>query len=224
MIRIFTNAVLQLKDPKVIRLVFISIGITVLVYVALFVSLGWVLRSTAIAELPWVETLLDLGAGVAAGVLAWFLFPGVVTGILGVMLEAVVAAVESRHYAHLGPARQTPLAETLASSAKLIGTTVGLNLVLLPLYLVLVFLPPLNLVLFYFVNGRLLGREFFEAVALRRFDATAVAQLRQTHRWQIVGAGAITTALLTVPVINLVAPVIGAVAMVHLFHKLTGRV
>jgi len=94
----------------------------------------------------------------------------------------------------------------------------------LPLYLVLIFIPPLNLVLFYLVNGQLLGREYFEAVALRRFDAATVAQMRQAYRWQILGAGAITTGLLTIPAINLVAPVIGAVAMVYFFHKLAGRV
>ncbi len=182
------------------------------------------MRATDIASWPWVDTLLDLGVGVVACVLAWFLFPGVASGIMGALLDPVMTALEGTHYGHLGPARKVLIQETVFSSVQLIATTLGLNLLLLPLYLVLIFIPPLNLVLFYLVNGQLLGREYFEAVALRRFDAATVAQMRQAYRWQILGAGAITTGLLTIPAINLVAPVIGAVAMVYFFHKLAGRV
>jgi CysZ protein len=224
MIAVFTRAFLQLRDPILLRVILMCVLTTIIVYVALFLGLGWALRNTTFFALPWMDTLADLGAGVAAGVLAWLLFPGVVTGIMGLMLDDVVAAVESRHYSHIGPPRPVPLTETLKSSAKLVGLTVGLNLLLLPLYIVLIFVPPMNLVLFYLVNGRLLGREYFEAVALRRGDETTTAALRGQFRWSVLGAGAITTFLLTIPVINLVAPVIGAAAMVHLFHKLTVRV
>jgi CysZ protein len=223
MIQSFSAAFLQLKDPKILKLVILSIICTVLVYAGLFAGLGWFLRSTVVAELSWLDSLLDAGAGVAAGVLAWFLFPGVVTGIVGVFLDDVARAVEARHYPHVGLARHTPMLAVLGSSARLIATTVGLNLVLLPIYVLLVFFPPLNLVLFYMVNGRLLGREYFETVALRHHDTRTVTGLLRQHRWQIWGAGAITAAMLTVPGLNLVAPVIGTAAMVHLFHKLTGR-
>lgn len=223
MIRAFADAVLQLKDPAIMRLVMRCVALTLAVYLALFVGLGVVLRTTAVAELPWVDTLADLGAGAAAALLAWLLFPGVVSGLLGVFLDEVAAAVEARHYAHLGPPRAVPMAEQLGAAARLIGLTVGLNLLLLPLYVVLLFLPPLNLALFYAVNGRLLAREYFDAVALRRCDAAQAAALRQRHRGRLWTAGAITAALLTVPLLNLVAPVIGAAAMVHVFHKLTGR-
>lgn len=224
MIAVFTRAFLQLRDPILLRVILMCVLTTIIVYVALFLGLGWALRNTTFFALPWMDTLADLGAGVTAGVLAWLLFPGVVTGIMGLMLDDVVAAVEARHYSHLGTPRAVPLTEILKSSAKLVGLTVGLNLLLLPLYIVLIFIPPLNLVLFYLVNGRLLGREYFEAVALRRGDEATTAALRGQFRWSVLGAGAITAFLLTIPVVNLVAPVVGAAAMVHLFHKLTGRV
>ena len=223
MIDNFSRAFLQLKDPKVLRLVVLSIACTLAVYISLFLGLTWILRSTAISSIPLIDTLVDAGAGVAAGVLAWFLFPGVVTGIVGIFLDDVAKTVEARHYPQLGPARSVGMMEVVGSSMRLIATTVGLNLVLLPIYLLLVFLPPFNLVLFYAVNGRLLGREYFETVALRRLDPKAVTTLCQRHSWQIWAAGTITAGLLTIPGLNLVAPVIGTVAMVHLFHKLTGR-
>jgi uncharacterized protein involved in cysteine biosynthesis len=196
---------------------------TIVVYAALFVGVGWLLRTTTVAELTWLETLFDAGAGVAAAILAWLLFPGIVTAVVGVFLDDVVAAVEARHYAHEGPGRDVPTMEIVGSSLKLMGATLGINLVMLPLYVVLIFLPPLNLVLYYLVNGRLLGREYFETVVLRRLDPRAMAELSRRHRWTVWGAGALTTALLTVPIVNMVAPVVGTAAMVHLFHKLTVR-
>jgi CysZ protein len=58
-------------------------------------------------------------------------------------------------------------------------------------------------------------------VALRRMDAATVTALRTREAWTVWTAGAIATALLSVPVLNLVAPVVGMAAMVHIFHKLT---
>lgn len=223
MIRAFTRAVFQLGDPKILKLVIGCALITVMIYIALFVGFGWVLRTTAMASLPWVDTLLDLGAGVAAVVLAWILFPGVVSSLVAIFLDQVVVTVEGQHYAQLGTSRSPPLSETLAMAARLMALTVGLNLMLLPVYLLLVFAPPLNLILFYAVNGKLLGREYFETVALRWHDAATVAALRQRHSGTIWAAGALTAALLTIPGVNLVAPIIGVAAMVHLFHKLTSQ-
>ncbi|MDX2143655.1 MAG: EI24 domain-containing protein [Rhodospirillaceae bacterium] len=223
MIHAFTLGFLQLKDPRILRLVVISVLCTIVVYAALFAGVGWLLRTTTVTELPWLDTLFDAGAGVSAAILAWLLFPGIVTGVVGVFLDDVVAAVEARHYAQKGAGRDVPTMEIVGSSLKLMGATIGLNLLMLPLYVLLVFLPPLNLVLYYLVNGRLLGREYFETVALRRLDARAMAEMRQSHRWTVWAAGALTTALLTVPFVNMVAPVVGTAAMVHLFHKLTVR-
>jgi uncharacterized protein involved in cysteine biosynthesis len=222
MIGAFSAAFRELKDPKVIRLVMTSAALTLVVYAVLFAVLVWALRTFDWGVLPWVETLIDLGAGAAAGVIAWLLFPGVVSGVMGLYLERVIAAVEAAHYPSLGAPRAVPLAENIGAALKLIGLSIGLNLILLPIYVVLFFLPPLNLILFYAVNGRLLGLEYFNAVALRRMDSAAAARVFQAYKWRIVVAGALTTALLTVPLLNLAAPVIGAAAMVHLFHKFTG--
>lgn len=223
MIAIFVRSFAQLTDPILLRLILVTVLVTVIIYAALFFGLGWLLTNTEIFALPWMDTLADIGAGLSAAIVAWLLFPGIVSGVLGVMLDQVVAAVESRHYSHLPSPRHVSFMEMLRSSSKLVALTVGLNLLLLPLYMLLIFAPPLNLVLFYVVNGRLLGREYFEAVALRRFDEAVTQSLRIQFRWRILAAGALTTVLLTIPVINLVAPIVGATAMVHLFHKLTDR-
>jgi uncharacterized protein involved in cysteine biosynthesis len=77
---------------------------------------------------------------------------------------------------------------------------------------------------FYAVNGYLLGREYFELVALRRVDATEAEAMRSRFRGRMFLAGLVTAFLLTVPFVNLVAPIIGTAAMVHLFEAWRARV
>jgi uncharacterized protein involved in cysteine biosynthesis len=174
-----------------------------------------------VRNLPVVGEIAAFGAGLGGVILATLLFPGVVTAFVGFFLEDVAAAVEARHYPDLPPARKIPVMEAVATSAQLAIATIAINVVLLPLYLVLFFIPPLNLVVYYAVNGRLLGREYFETVALRRMDKTAARSFAGQHTSALWFAGALTAILLTVPILNMIAPVVGAAAMVHVFQKLT---
>ena len=100
---------------------------------------------------------------------------------------------------------------------------VGLNLLCLPLYLILMFVPPFNLVLYYLLNGYLYGREYFELVAHRRMDPMAARSMRQRNRGKVLFAGILLTFLLTIPIINFLTSVIATAFMVHVFHGLPGR-
>jgi len=184
-------------------------------------GIAWLLAQPWVQDLPVLGTVAAWSAGLGAVVVATLLFPGFVAGLVGLFLDEVAAAVEARHYPHLPPPRDVPLMESILASLRLMAFAVGLNVVLLPLYLVLFFIPPLNLVVFYAVNGRLLGREYFEAVGLRRLthgDARVFAQAHKGTLWVI---GTFIALLLTVPLLNMLVPVIAAAAVVHVFQKLT---
>src|SRR3546814_2292255 len=86
--------------------------------------------------------------------------------------------------------------------------TVGLNLLALPLYLLLLFLPPLNIVLFYMLNGYLISREYYELVALRRMTPDASRRLRRAHRGRLMTAGFVLVFVMTIPIVNLVTPLL----------------
>jgi CysZ protein len=219
----FSKAFAQLSDPRILRVVVRSVLASVVLYVLMIAGLVWLLNTAWVKGLPLIGTLLAWGAGFAALIVATLLFPGVISGLSGLWLDDVAAAVEARHYPHLPAPRKTPLTEALSMSARLTVRTVAINIVLLPLYLVLLFVPPLNLVIYYGVNGRLLGREYFETVALRRLSPPEIDALRRARGGSIWAGGAITAFLLTVPFLNLLAPVIGTAAMVHIFQKLTSK-
>ena len=74
--------------------------------------------------------------------------------------------------------------------------------------------------IFWGLNGFLLGREYFQLVALRRLGREGAEQMRQEHGFQIWMAGALMAIPLTIPLLNLLIPVLGAATFTHLFHRL----
>src|SRR3546814_16684058 len=86
--------------------------------------------------------------------------------------------------------------------------TGGLDLLALPLYALLLFLTPLNIVLFYLLNGYLVSREYYELVALRRMTPGAARQLRRDHGGRLMAAGALLVFVMTIPIVNLLTTVL----------------
>jgi CysZ protein len=83
----------------------------------------------------------------------------------------------------------------------------------LPIY---VLVPALNLVLFYSLNGYLLSREYFDLVTLRRLDGVATNALWRERRGRWMLGGITIAGLLSIPVLNLAAPLVAAALMLHL--------
>jgi uncharacterized protein involved in cysteine biosynthesis len=111
------------------------------------------------------------------------------------------------------------LGATVASALRLLLLAVVVNILLLPVYLV----PGINLFVYYGLNGYLVGREYFELVALRRVDGAMAQVMWRRHRGRLILVGVIIVFLLSLPLINLVAPVIGAAFMLHVFEELRRR-
>ena len=165
--------------------------------------------------LGWASLLLMLGLSI-------FLMMPVASAFTGFFLEDVADAVEDRHYPHLPPATALPWADALRQSVNFLGLVIAVNVGALFLY---PFAGPLIPVLFWAVNGFLLGREYFTMVALRRLPPAEAAALRSRYSGTIWLAGTLMAAPLSVPIVNLVIPVLGAATFTHLFHRmmLAGR-
>jgi len=204
----------QLSDPKTRAVIWASVGWSVAVFIALFMVLTGILKSTTFISIGFLETLFDTLGQFAAFGLAYFLFPPVVTAIGSLLLDRVVEAVERRHYPALSIAPELSLAESIRPALKLLAVTVGYNLLCLPL----LFFPPLFLVVYWSLNGYLLSREYFELVALRRVSKCDVVAMRARWKTPLFIAGVGFAFLLTVPVVNIITPVIATATMVHLFE------
>ena len=207
----------DLGAPALRRIVWLGLGLALLLFLVLWsgvaialdhgVRFGW-------RPLDWLVDLLGAFAVVA---LSWLLFPAVATLVLGLFLERIAGAVESLDYPGRGPARRAPIGETIIAGARLMGLTILVNLLALPVYLLA---PGINFFVFLGLNGYLLGREYFEVVALRRLDPAATRAARQHFAWRVFAGGVVIAGLFAVPLVNLIAPVIATAFMLHLFEGL----
>ena len=214
MIGAFLKAFAQLSDPAMRRYVWIGLAAAAAVFAVLWTLVWYLLASLMFFHIGWLEWLLDTSIVVVAVVLTWVLFPGVAGLVITLLLEGVAGAVEARHYAHLGPAAGPSVASGLIVTLRFLGILVVLNVFLL----VFLLLPPLFPFVFYGVNGYLLGREYFELVALRRAGRAQVKALRKARRGRMTLAGVVIALLMTIPVVNLLTPIVATAAMVHLFQ------
>lgn len=226
----------QLTDPGSRRIFWRALALTLACYILLWFIAFYTLSWVGDGLLAWAEreNFSDFWVGVIQVVFAggafsaiilvsFLLFPASVAVALSFMLEEICERVEARYYPNLPPARAQPVAETLTDALRLAGITIGLNLLLLPVYLLLLFVPPLNVVVFYLLNGYLLGREYFETAAVRRMTAAQGRQLRKAHRSRVVLAGVVIAILLTVPLLNLFMPIVAMAFILHVFEGLRER-
>ena len=221
----FFRALGQLGDRRFRRVVFLGVllalALLFAVY-ALFLQLIWwfspdTIDLPVIGPVSGVDTLLGWASVFFMIGLSIFLMVPVASAFTGIFLEDVADAVEDAHYPNLPPATPLSLAEGLRQTVNFLGLVIAVNAVALFLY---PFVGPGIPLVFWAVNGFLLGREYFSLVALRRLPATEVKAMRRRNRWTLWAAGTLMAAPLSVPILNLVVPVLGVATFTHIYHKL----
>ena len=231
-----SKSVAQFSDPAfrgvLIRSILASLAVFLVLWVAAWFGLSlvepaleaWLLGDGAEGFLATaVSFLLDALFLASLLVVSFLLFPAVVAIAMSLLLEDIASAVEQRHYPGQPPAREQPWVEMLLDTIGFVAVTIAVNLLALPLYLLFLFIPPLNFFVFYGVNGYLLGREYFELVAVRRLESASGRRLRRRYRGRVFLAGVIIAALLSFPLINLVTPIVATAFLVHVFEDLRRR-
>jgi CysZ protein len=218
MLGALVKALTQLRERTFWRVVSNSVLITATTFIGLYIVVWLVLSHVSIAETWWIDMLVDVLGGLTVIALTWFLFPAIVSLVMSFFLDRIVDAVERSYYPQRAPPTPLPIWQNIAVALKFTTVTVLVNLIVLPLYLI----PGLNLMIFYGVNGYLLSREYFELVALRRLTPANARALRRANALRLFIAGLLMTALLTIPLVNLLAPLIAAAFMVHLVVALAG--
>ncbi len=219
------RALAQLSDPRFLRVLVWGLGLTVLALAAVFwlavIGLGWVLPDSI--SLPWVGPvgfLDDVAFWGAVGlmlVLSVVLMVPAAAAVVGFFLDNIAAAVEARYYPGLPAVTELSLAQQAVDSAKFFGLVVGANLLALVIYLTV---PPLAPFVFWMVNGFLLGREYFQLVAMRRLGRDGATALGRRYFWRIWVLGTAMVVPMSVPVLNLVVPIIGVAVFTHQFHRM----
>jgi CysZ protein len=227
---IFSSALRALNDifsPSIRPLLWKVLGLTLLALAALWLAvreafLYWVMPWIA----PWLPGLPDW-AGWLGAVMAvlWALGLAVAVAMLIAPVSAVVAglflddaaeAIERTAYSADRPGTPLTLAQSLLGSLRFFLIVIAANIVALLFLLV----PGVNLVIFFLVNGYLLGREYFEFAASRHLGIAGGRAFRARNQGTVTLAGLLIALFLFVPLLNLLTPLFAAVTMTHLFKAI----
>lgn len=209
----------QLGDRAVLGVLAKSLALTLAVFALLGVGVWWGVDAL-LASWTWHGTLASAAALLVTVLALWLLFRAVAVAIVGLFADTIVAAVEAKHYPDaLASAHDVPFARSLRMGLGSAGRFVAVNLLLLPLYLVLLATGIGTAALFLAVNAWLLGRDLGDMVAARHLPAEALGGWRRATAARRFLLGLAATALFLVPFLNILAPVLGAAMATHLFHR-----
>ena len=223
----FLRAVGQVFDARFTGVLLRSLLLTLGLLAGLSLGAVWLVgllpESFDLPLIGEVATPFTAVRGLALGAMlllsAFLMFP-VAALFVNLYLDRIVDAVEARHYPELAAVRPMGLAEALKGAVGFTLVVLGVNLVAMIFYLISGPFAPL---VFWVVNGYLFGREYFELVALRRLEPAAMRRLRRRHAVRIWLAGALMAVPLSIPVVNLLVPVVGVASYTHMFHRLWRR-
>lgn len=227
-LRSFGRALSQLGDPRFRRVVLLGVGLSLALLIGATAGFAYLVQWATpgdaslpmVGEVNWLDDLLSWGALFLLLGLSVFLMIPVASAISSLFLDDVAEAVEQTHYPHLPPAQSPGLGDQFRDTVNFLGVLLAANLLALVLYLLFA---PAALFIFWGLNGFLLGREYFTLAALRRHDRTEAKRLRRRHAGTIWLAGVLMAMPLSVPLVNLLVPILGAATFTHLYHALMSQ-
>lgn len=221
----FFKALAQLSDPRFRRVLLLGIGLTFAMLIGAYAGILWLIQLVSadgvslpfIGEVTWLGDLLGWGSFGLMILLSVFIMVPVASAMTSLFLDDVAQAVEDVHYPHLDPVPRGNFWEALRDTVNFLGVLIGANILAFALYALL---PFLAVPIFFALNGYLLGREYFQVAAMRRIGRAEAKILRKKHSGTVWIAGCLMALPLTIPLVNLVVPILGAATFTHLFHRL----
>jgi uncharacterized protein involved in cysteine biosynthesis len=224
----FFKALGQIGDPRFRRVmglgVLLALALLAAVYAGFLVLINSFVPGSIdlifVGPITGIDALLGWGSLFLMLGLSVFLMVPVASAFSGLFIEDIADAVEDRHYPGLPPVTPVRLGDSLVDSLNFLGLVIAANVLALVLY---IFAGPFIPVVFWAVNGWLLGREYFTLVATRRLGREGAKALRAQNSGRIWLAGILMAAPLSVPLVNLVIPVLGVATFTHLFHRMASR-
>ncbi|SMO32255.1 EI24 domain-containing protein [Paracoccus laeviglucosivorans] len=211
----------DLPRPRIFGVVALGVLLSLVLFALLQAAAIWAIRAFGpdVLTLPLIGDIhingaLSWGSLILFPIMSVFLMAPVTAGFAGLFAEHLAKAVEDIHYPGV-QGKSVRFREGLLESLAVMGAVLLVTLVTL---VMTPFLGPLASLLFYGLNGWLLGREFLQMAARRHLSANDTRALRKRLFKQATAMGVIIALLATVPFLNVFVPVLAAVGFTHLYH------
>ena len=221
----FLKSVAQFDDPKFRRVLWRGMGLTIVLLIAacLLVNFGlnqllssaW--AANLIGDQSWLGALINIGGVLFTIALSIWLMVPVTSAIIALFLDEVAQAVEARHYPHLPKQTATKLQDQILVGIRFLGILLLANVGALILSMIVPLLAPF---VFWATNGYLMGREYFQMAAMRRLPRAQAQELYQRHQGSIWTAGILMAIPMSIPLVGLFIPILGAATFTHQFERL----
>jgi uncharacterized protein involved in cysteine biosynthesis len=221
----FLKSVAQFDDPKFRRVLWRGMGLTIalLITACLLVNFGinqllssaW--AANLIGDQSWLGALINIGGALFTIALSIWLMVPVTSAIIALFLDEVAQAVEARHYPHLPKQTATKLQDQILVGIRFLGILLLANIGALILSMIVPLLGPF---VFWATNGYLMGREYFQMAAMRRLPRAQAQELFQRHQGSIWTAGVLMAIPMSIPLVGLFIPILGAATFTHQFERL----
>lgn len=199
-------------SPGLRQVLWKALGLTLVLFIVIFTAVQVALSMLVGLPWPWLETLIAVatGLGLLAGL--FFLMAPVTALFAGLFLDEIADLVERRDYPRDRPGTALPTVK-----AALIGVRFGLLVLAVNLALLPTLLLGIGAVAMVLANAFLLGREYFEMVAMRHMTPDEARRLRKENAPRILAAGFIPAFLVAVPLVNIITPIFSTAYFVHIF-------
>ena len=215
-----SRAIAQLQDPVFLGVVWRSLLLSAAVFLALLAGSIWAV-DRIVAQPGWLGWLAQAAGGIGAALLALWLFVPVALLISTLYMDRIAAAVDRRFYPELPVPRGAPIAvqawDGVALGAQVLALQVGA-------LILAILVPGVGLVLGWLVAGWAIGRGLFMGVAMRRMGRPEALRTYAARRLPVLVQGVALALAGSVPGLNLLVPVVGIAAMVHVLNRPRSRV
>jgi CysZ protein len=227
------KALSQILSPPMRSILWRSIGLALVLIVALAIGLQWLLSWFAVSGEDWAEAMLGSGFHTPLNILAWivsiaaglgvvfgavFLMPAITSLVASVFVDEVADHVEREHYPAEHPGTALPIGLAMTEGIKTALLTILVYLIALPF----VFVAGAGFIAFFIATAWLMGREYFELAAMRFRPPAEAKAMRKENAAVVFTAGLIIAAFVSIPIVNLATPLFGMAFMVHMHKRLSG--
>jgi CysZ protein len=225
----------QMFSPPFRRVLLKSIGLALLLITLIGVGVFHLFTWLATLGQGWAEGTLGSGAHLPLVVLAWilsiaaglgilvgsvFLMPAVAALVGSFFVDEIAEEVERTYYPADPPGRALPVGQALVQGTKTALVAVLVYLVAMPFLLFAGF----GAVIFFVATAYLLSREYFELAAMRFRTPDEARRLRKQHQGTVFTAGLLIAGFVSIPVVNLAAPLFAMALMVHVHKRIAAAV
>jgi len=222
-VRAIVLSISQFSDRRFQRVVIRSIFLAIFALWALAAGggsvLGWLFSGDL--TLPWIGTITFNGTLIGWGAfwiilgLSVFLMVPVASAISAFFVDDVARAVEDRHYPNSQSQYRSKLSEEVRESLGFLGIMLVANLIALIFYALFIVFTP---IIFWSLNGYLIGREYFYMAAKRYVGRENALSAFRENRFRVWMCGVTLVLPMSVPLLNLLVPVLAAASFTHLFQ------